>query len=1066
MLPKKKKHQFGGQLHKLVPEFKPWGYSTFYAKKDTAAIGNAAQNLQNIYEDRLKSKNDYLKAINDLDLGPQYGKFKQEKSDELRNQLNQNLAENNNDITSDNFAKGMIDMVGKTMADPKLATAKWNYAMSKDYITKRDELSKEGKYNPMFDPNAQTYDKIKSGEDLWTPWDYKAIVPFYDYNTKLSDIAKGVAADTAINIKELSDYDSWVTKTKSISEQKVFDYINSQKEGFFAGPEGTTFSIVAANNYNKQLQPGQQPVKFDANGYPVPDAGYIKYRDFEFTKLVTGIAKGVSYVEAQDASISTAQGKLSMDQAQLKAQADKDAADATAAAKQKEEEKDREPGLFAANSAPMDTMAYYQAGIATSFDQEASYNDAYKNYDTTYNQYKNQYATYKFTDVKGTQLDQDELLKRYMTEGLSGFNISNNGADVSLEQRKQLEESLNKVVYAKNIVKVNAQTINVNDKQILDRLLTTTDGVNGQRMFTKLPQTEDVALSNGKSVSVGRVRDAQGNELLLVTDTDKGYVDKIVTPYEFKEMYKAMPKNLNAQSSQAAYQYEQEIENRMRESQKEFIRKNHPNESAVGAITEEMIAEYRRDPQYAKDLNKIKVELSKGNLSGIYRHYYDTRVNESLKNADPTLRKESYTSLPADLKTSTTEKNNALKTLVTVAEKEFQTYKYYEIDGTSKTITDKAWIDVKNDLDKVITNENWFTKDEIAALNTQFYIDGYDISNTLGGTWVGKMGFNLESLRKLYGNDKESNPRWTKVQSKLNELTANGTLQYDETSDRYLFKNKQYIVPSHVVSQEYYRNTFADDNSIIRTGTEYYNTAIAKFNSGESVAVYPLANNTVASLSQNIDSEGNVKYSLSYNDLMNMKKTEIYDDIAEATRSILNYNQIIMQASASLTNHPSVRMNSGTTFGSLTNTVASNMVSKVVQGYIGSKANTKEFKTAVKASPHTDKITMTAADNGNTIQIDTTKNDYGSRSVINVLRQIAYVTGVDSYGNPVYDPTYLALSEQDRSDLSDNSSMNKPINMETPYQKAMIRQIFGVDNIEILYPDNGNSGSIIIKVKQ
>lgn len=1055
---RKKKFQFGGQLHNLVPEFKPWGYSTFYAKKDTTAIGNAAQSLQNVYEDRLKSKNEYLKAINDMELGPYYGEFKKQKVDELKGDLNQKLGEANNDITSDVFAKGMIDIVGKTMSDPKLSTAKWNYKMSQDYITKRDELSKEGKYNPMFDANAQTYDKIKKGEDLWTPWDYKAIIPYHDYNAKINDIAKGVAADQDIVIESVSDYDNWVTKIKTVGEKKVFDYIMAQKEGFFAGPEGTTFQITTAKSYNANLPAGATAIKFDENGYPILDANFIKYRDTEFTKLVLGISKGVSYSSKEDVAMQTAQGKLRMDEAAANAKA---AADNRAASDKAGKEQEQEPGLFAAPGATAQLMEYSSPGIATSFDYESNYNNAYNAYNGVYNQFKQSYSNYSFTDKSGQKMTHDQLLTSYVTNGIDELTIKNGDNIISDSDRVTLDTALSNVVYQKNLVKASAESINANDTQIVNEMKKITNK-DGRLMFTMNNQSNKVTLGNGSSVSYKKMIDGNNNELWLVTDGDKGYVDKIVTPAEFKEMYKVAPDNASIQASQQIYEYEKEVESKVVQEQKRWIEDNMKNElqSSGGVFTDAMVQSYRQSKDYTGFLANVKKEVLSKNTGAIYENYFTARANLALRGADPVTRKENYTTLPADLKTSKDAKTERMRTLVMSAEAGKQQYTYVEINGKGGTVSNKNWDQIKTENAEIITVDGWF-RDSTESLDLQYYIDGYDVSNTIGGNWVGRIGFDINDLKARFGGDKENDPKWATMQNKLNSMVKDGTLTL--MGDKYVFANKQYLVPSHQVSEEFFRNTMSSDQNIIAQGVNNYNTAMSAFNTGESVVVYPAANNTVVTLAKTTTQDGLEKYALTYVDSMNIKKTEIYDDLADASSSILKYNQVMSHAAGQLREHDNVKFNSTESFNAKTNTVASNLVSKVVQGYIGSKANTKEY--IKDTTPDKDKIIMGSNINGNQIKIDAKANTYGSRSVINILRQVAYVNSIDEYGNPIYDTSYSNLTIQDRTDLSDNANMTKAIDMKNPAQLNMLRSIFGTDNIEISYPDNGNPDNITITVK-
>lgn len=1057
---RKKKFQFAGQLHNIVPEFKPWGYSTAYAKKDTATLSAAAQNLQNIYEDRLKSKNEYLKAINDLDLGPYYGEYKKQKIEELQGQLNKTLADSNNDITSDVFAKGMIDIVGKTMADPKLATAKWNYQKMKDYQTQRDELSKEGKYNPMFDPNAQMLEKIKKGEDLWSPWDYKSIIPYHDYNAKLNEIAKGVTPDQDIVIESIGDYDSWVTKIKTVKEQKVYDYILAQKEGFFAGPEGTTFQIVTAKNYNANLPAGASPVKFDENGYPIMDAGFIKYRDMEFTKLILGISKGVGYTSKEDAAIQTAAGAVRIKEAELSAESAKAAAAAAEAEKAKQ---NAEVGLFNDNSAIAQTMEYQTPGIATSFDYESNYTANYKSYDAVYNKYKQEYSSYTFKAADGKPLTHDELLTKYITEGIDKLSISNNGAIISDEDRIKLDKTLSEVTYQKNLVKASAESINANDRQIVEEMKKITDA-NGKAMFSLINKPVTVNLNNGKSVSYKKIIDSNNNELWLVTDGDKGYVDKIVTPAEFVDMYKTTPQGTSPNATQAIYDFEKQVESGIVEHQQKWITDKFKEEiqDQGGKITEDMIQAYRQSDEYKKELNRIKKDAISKNSGEVYQNYYAARANLALANADPVKRKENYNALPADLRESKDAKTERMRTLVTTAEKDRNAHTYIELDAKSKdgATRTKTWEELKAENAKIITSDGWLW-DDTETLDLQLIIDGYDVNNTIGGNWVGKIGFKLSDLKARFGEGKDNDPKWSQVQTKLNSLISEGTLE--KIGDNYVFKNKQYMIPSHQVTEEYFRNTLSSDVNIMKQGIDNYNTAISKFNSGESVVVFPGANNTVVTLAQTEDENGSLKYALTYSDMMNVKRTEIFDDLSEASNSIVNYNQVVSQSLGQLRQHPNVKFNSPQSFNAKTNTVASNIVSKVVQGYVGSKLNTKEYRK--DTNPDKDKLILGSDNTGNQIKIDTKSNTYGAKSVINILRQIAYVNSVDEYGNPVYDQSYSNLSLQDRTDLSDNNNMNKPIDMNNTAQLNMIRSVFGTDNIQISYPDNGNPNEIIITVK-
>ena len=121
----------------------------------------------------------------------------------------------------------------------------------------------------------------------------------------------------------------------------------------------------------------------------------------------------------------------------------------------------------------------------------------------------------------------------------------------------------------------------------------------------------------------------------------------------------------------------------------------------------------------------------------------------------------------------------------------------------------------------------------------------------------------------------------------------------------------------------------------------------------------------------------------------------------------------------------------------------------------------KEFRDALKADPESAKMKVNVSD-PNVINIAYSPSNYASKSVLNLLRQISCVTAVDEYGSPIFNNAYNTLSVDERQDLSDNPMT--PIDITNPAQAAMIRKIFGTDNISFAYPDSGNPNAIVITI--
>lgn len=1053
---KSKRHkiyQFGGQLYDLIPKLDKFEYTPWYAKKDTGAITNIIGSLQNIYEDRLTKKQAAIKAINDLELNPMYSGLKKEMLESVTSGLKDLQTKAGNDITSDIYSKGMLDLVGNVMGDTRLNFAKQN---TKSYDTWKetvDALSKEGKYNPMFDPNLNIIENMKSGKDLYNWWDVKTVTPFFDYNDKLVKIAQQVKERSKIDVLPINDYDWWMTKLSSVPEDEVSSFLQAQKEGFMASPEGQTFQLVTAKKYN---------LKLDSNGIPVKDDNFNKIVTKEYINLVQGIAKGVSYESVEDKKILTSEGQLSADNSRR-------AKEAAESSSKSLESKDETYGLFEpgtpGTNTPSGTLPKYMlAGANKDFDYKASYNTAYINYDTQYKAYKDSYQNFEFTDASGKKLNVDDVLD-YFEAGntrqnrLDGLTIKSNGVQISAEKQNELLQSLNTVAQARSNVKAEAQYINEIDKELKNNVLNVRDQHNGTLTYSlNSNYKEEVVLDNGQKVMINGKIEKDGEVLFLLNDDDKGFKDKLVTPFEFKQMYGKLPNGVSNAVGNKLIDYESKVNNMLKENALNYVR-NLPEFADAQYLTPEMYLAYRQSEQYLRDISAAQRDaLSLG--GGLYSDYMAQRTSSINMKNTRTYATDNYYVIP---ELGEGVRFDDLKADVNAVINDKNKNTYYVIDeNTNKPIIPQKWEDVQGDLKNLPLAQYAFFrifKDDIYARGSNLKIIGYDMNERLGGVYVAKVGISDSELRQLTGAESKDNDAYTTAINSLREAQNNGLMEYNDKDKMWTYKNKTLLIPNNTVAYHYFDVNSGENQ--VNSNIRLYNDIQSKFNQGQDVVSLPTVNNKINTV-RKLQDDG---FIYSYTDVDGAVKTQSFGSIEDV---VVYHSSVNAYTHATLSNmNQSVIRNGGINLGGTGTNVVNNITNSIVSNYVADyrKRNYSDYERIIKNNKTTDKLHVNVISE-NQFDVQYNINNLASRSLLNILRQIACIQGNDEFGGQLYNDIYKNLSDASKNDLSNLNINFPPIDLNNNAQLNMLKQVFGTSNLTINYPDNGSLNKISITINK
>ena len=1045
---KHKKYQFGGQLYDLMPKLDKFEYTPWYAKKDTGAITNIVGSLQNIYENRLAKKEAAVKAINDLELNPMYAGLKKEMLGSLTSGLKDLQDKSGNDITSDIYSKGMLDLVGNVMGDTRLNFAKENTKSYDTWKQNVEALSKEGKYNPMFDPNLNTIESMKSGKGLYDWWDVKTVTPFFDYNDKLVKIAQQVKERSNISTTELNTYSWWFTKLTSVPKDEVAAFLQAQKEGFMASPEGQTFQLVTAKKYN---------LKLDGNGQPIKDDNFNKVVTKEYIDLVQGIARGVSYVSVEDKKIISDDTQASMDKAALDAKA---AADAAKGGNKSSGEQDNMYGLFKpgtpGTSMPQSTLPQYMiAGVNKEFDYKSSYNTKYTDYDTKYKTFKNDYQSYEFTDATGKKLNVDEVLDYYENgTGLDKLIIKSNGTQIDATTKNTLQTSLNNLIQSRSAVKAEAQYINEIDNSLKSNILSVKENYNGALKYSMINYKEEVTLGNGQKVTINGKVEKNGEVLFFVNDEDKGYKNKILTPFEFKQMYGVLPNGISESVGQEMVNYENKVNEMLKDNALDYAR-SHGNPDAQ-FLTPEMYLQYRQSEDYLHDLETVQKDAMELG-GGLYSDYMAQRTDALNARNTKAYTSDNYYVIP---ELGEGVRFDQLRTDINGVINSKDQFNYYVIDGKGsgdKPLQPQQWNNVLNDLKQLpLQQYAWYRifKEDVYAKGGELKIIGYDMNERLGGVYIAKVGITDAELRQMTGSENEDNEDYTTAINSLRQAQNDQIMTYDAANKMWLYKDKTLIIPSNTVNYHYFNNQNGNPDANVRV----YNEIQDGFNNGKEVISLPTADggiNTVRMVS-------NGGFIYSYTDTDGVIKTMPFNSIEDAVvyhNGINNYTQAnTTAANASVVRNGGINLNNSG--NSIVNNINTGLIGNFVKEY---KTNNGEAYNEIrKNNKDTDKLHINViANNKFSIKYDT--NNLASRSVLNALRHVACIDKLDQYGATVYKDIYKGLSDSQKKDLSLYNGIPQ-IDMSNPAQLNMLQQLFGSSNLTIEYPDNGLSDQIVITV--
>ena len=619
---KNKKYQLGGRTQQLLSEYKPWDLEPL-GKKDMNLAFQITDRLQGIYDERLKKKDEYAKVFRDLNLDPNlYKDFQNEHFNNYNQKMQQLLMDSDNNLLSDSFAKGMLNITNDFVTDPRLKTAQWNTEKSQEWKKNVATLQEKGLYNQDLDPNFKAYEQhFKRDRNIFEPWNTQAILPYYSYTDSLMAIAAKVEYDTEIFIEPVSDYDAWYTQVQYINEGKIANTLQAFKDDFLVSTPGQVFRKAVADKFGYTI---------DAHGRANPEEvkngkSYKKALDDEFILQVSSIAAAKAY--NRDLNVGTI-GKNIQAQVDIK---DKEAAitKAKTEAEQKAIE-DKTWGLWKSNTPSSSNnieINIEKRGTPGSYDYESNYNATYNVYKKEYDNNRAKFGDYSVKGSDNNILNFEEMLDRYSNSALDNLSLyDTNGAviDPGDSRYTEFEKTIQNTLHSRAKFKESATELNVRDAALVKNILSTKTTYGGPNSSTLSKKSERVEVADKQFVSIKKITDNTGAELWLVTDDDKNLVDNIMTPYEFTQTYKGAKLDgiITPKIGFDLYQFDKQLTDDMNNKQKQWIEskvsKEGYNPKVASEMMPQLLTEYRVSDEYKADLeNTRKQILNKYNTTPI-----------------------------------------------------------------------------------------------------------------------------------------------------------------------------------------------------------------------------------------------------------------------------------------------------------------------------------------------------------------------------------------------------------------------------------------------------------------
>lgn len=1045
---RKLKFQLGGGVQNILGELKPLEFK----KKDMQFAIHIADNLQKGYDTRRSEMMNAIKGLDDLQLHPFYNENQKVKSEQFRGKIDALKNQYNNDITNPGFGQGLITLISEMKNDNELKTAIYNTSGLTEWQKSVKDLKEKGQYNPDFDINVQHYNDIQQGINKFKPFEYHKVIPYADFNKYFQGLADKIPEDAKIYTREISEWDTLVKKLTEKSDKKLLDYFTTIKDGFFVTSEGQTFKMMIGKNYN---------FEFDSNtGLPKETPEFQKKLNDEFLKYIKGASLGLSSVKEEDAKILTAQGALADHESKMRAEA-------AAKEKQAQEEKEEEKvGLFVPDlsmSGSHNLPIYQQPLSSASFDYKESYNTKYEAYNTELKSLQTQYNTYTFTDAQGKNFTIEEILDKYEKDpSLNDINISNNNQPLNEPDKVKLRSDFSKLLNKRYMVQQEAAYINEIDKEIKNNLLQQKANYGGTMSYLVSSQEQTKEINGKQLIKYKTIKDTNtGDILYLVTDDDKGYKDKILTPMEARAMYgfELTPKQQNNYLN-----IESEISQNIKQYELNAAKGLDPKIQSNEEIPFHVLQKIRSDENYQTNIDKIKKDVEKSGLPQIERDYLYHRINTL--NANPlrySINNDSFIGIDLN-PSSKNEKQNTHISLAKAAITNIDSKPIYVItptnDNIGKEIVPKLHREIMKEVNKdmefmVQDNLIW---NNYAQLPIEPKIIGYDMNDRIGGVWVARYEFSIEDLKNKYASDKDKANTMTTIEASLDQKVKTGILKKE--GDKYILANYTILIEDDNVDGEYFKNVYSSDSGVQSSLKNTHNRMMSTFNSGNNLFVENAGNNNFISVKFNYQNS-ETPYSITYTDLNGTVKTDQTKTIIEAVERVEIFKQFNTNVRNNVVNSPYVRQESNS--NALTPIMIQpmgNILNNIVQPYIGLAAAKPEVKKAIKTQSQLAQLSYRVDDNRLIFKNDS--SNYASMSLINTLRQISAVQSIDNYNTPVYYNDYSNLEAKDRSDLSDNLTWNHKIDMNNPAHKLLLRRIFGTDALTISYPDNGSSNEIII----
>ena len=1046
---KKLKFQLGGVIPNIIPDFKKLEYKS----QNPMALIQISDKLQTIYDTRLKEKQASVDFLDNLELSPYYSEDQKRKAQDFRSKLDALGNQYNNDITNPGYAKGLLDLTSELKNDTEIRTARYNTSAMAEYQKEVSDLTIKNLYNRDFDPNAQHFENISKGIDKYRPFVYRQITAAYDYNAYLAKYVKdNITADQSVLVSSVSSWDLLTSKITGLKDDKVLKALQTAKDSFLITGEGQAFKIAIAKKHNLAID--------ENTGKPIESAEFKKKVDDEYLAHIQRLSTDLSYSQTTSLDNVTIQGALTMDKtAEMNAANEKAQKEAN-----KQAEEAAKTGLFTdkANAGFGTLPDYILESPGQSFDYKSSFNKVYTEYDAEYNKLKSTYGNYTFTGADGKAIDMDKVIEQMENTGsLTLLTIKNNGSNIADQERKALEQSILNVSYKRNLVKAESQYINEFDRDVKNKLLSMKDN-NNILMYRHDNSSKTINLGGNQLISYTTIQNVNDSSdvLFLITDPSKGYKEKIVTDNEFITMYPQVANEIRNEYPSINNRYEEmekQIIERIRQAELNYAKSKGVSVTSSDQIPYETLIAFRSSESYKDLVQSIKGDVYNSSLTGAERNYLQTRLEIMSSQAQKyTVESDQYIKLNMNPASISQEHNRHLDLASqALANLDQQVYMINGGDpnGSMKLTTLR---DAKSQVGNISTN--YFFNNKEISFEPQ--ILGYDMNDRIGGVWIGQFGITLKQINGLYSGEGGSRDRQEFI-SRLQELVTERKVTYDSQNEVYYLNNTQLILPDANVSHEFFKNVYGDGQSANQQYAYSYNKMMSTFNNGNSIYVEPIGKNTYASVRFNNNNLN--PYNFSYTDAAGIVKSEDFPTVAEATRALDTYKQLMTTATESIQSNPYVNVQRGNIPPNMLLPVT-NLVNNVFLTYLGGIQNDKTYKETIKQSPQLGKLNLKVENNA--IKIDLSNNsNYGGKSLLNVLRQIAHVEEVDDYGNPVFSTYYNNLDLKDRSDLSDNPNMSsKQLNLNNPAQLAMIRRIFGTDNISFTYPDNNpnNAQEIII----